>query len=415
VSRPSAPATARSWSPSRIPARLRLPLAVYAACQTVLLLWWAAFYPGRISGDSLTYLYEVTTSHWRSDHSVLYDALLWLSLQLTGGVAALTLVQTIAMSAALAYVCVALRDLGVRGRWSAPVAVLLAVAPPTGSFVPYVWKDVAYTIATLVAFGAVVQLTARRLHGAQGVRDRAFRREMLLLGLSCLGVGLFRNNGFPVILATGVLLVLLLPGMRRWTAAATAIPLAVALLTNNFLYPALGVQQPRPDEVYAFNYADIGVAYSRRPDTFTAADLKLMASVAPLSHWSGPGGDCHVADPMMHPPMNRFKAGRMNGQLLSLWTRILKRTPSLIIDASDPSVEHGRPEGQHGRGQAGSGLCHRHLVRCFPGRCEPAGCRVAEREGGPAARKRRHRAAAIAAAAITISRRSFRRSSPDRA
>lgn len=328
-----APAWATAWRPSRIPAKWRLPLAVYAACQALLLLWWAAFYPGRISGDSLTYLYEVSTSHWRSDHSVAYDSLLWLSLQLTGGVAALTLVQTVTMAAALAYVCVALRDLGVRGRWSAPAAVLLAAAPPTGSFVPYVWKDVAFSIAVLVAFGAVVRLTARRMRGDQGVRDRSFKRDMVVLGVGCLGIGLFRNNGFPVIIATGVLLVLLLPGMRRWMAAATAIPLAVTLMMNNFLYPALGVQQPRADEVYAFNYADIGVAYAKRPDTFTASDLRLMKEIAPLSHWSGPGGDCHAADPLMRPPMNRRKAGRMNSQLLSLWTRILERTPTLIIDA----------------------------------------------------------------------------------
>jgi Family of unknown function (DUF6020) len=329
----AAPAPRRAWWPARVPVRLRLPLAVYAACQAVLLLWWAAFYPGRVTGDSLTYLYEVSTSHWRSDHSVAYDALLWLSLQLSGGVAALTLIQTIVMSVALAYVCVALRDLGVRGRWSAPVAFICAAAPPTGSLTIYVWKDTAFTLAALVAFGAVIRLTARRLRGEQRVRGRAFTRDMVVLGVGCLGIGLFRNNGFPVIIAAGVVLVLVLPGMRRWTAAATAIPLAAALLMNNFLYPALGVQQPRADEVYAFNYADIGVAYAKRPDTFTVSDLRLMAQIAPLSHWSGPGGDCHVADPIMHQPMNRMKAGRMNGRLLSLWGRILRRTPSLIIDA----------------------------------------------------------------------------------
>lgn len=321
------------WFPSRLPARFRLPLVVYAACQVILLVWWAAFYPGRISPDTLTYLYEVTTSHWRSDHSVAYDALVWLSVRITGGIAALTLLQTVAMSALLAYVCVALRDLGVRGRWSAPAAVALAIAPSTATFTIYVWKDVAFSLASLLAFGALIQLTARRLRGAERVRDRAFRREIVLLGIGCLGIGLFRNNGFPVIMALGVLLVILLPGMRRWTAVATAVPLAAALLLNNLIYPALGVQSPRPDEVYAFNYADIGVAYAKRPGTFTAADTRLMAQVAPLSHWSGPGGDCHGADPMMAPPMNRLKAGRMNDQLMDLWFRILKRTPSLIVEA----------------------------------------------------------------------------------
>ncbi|SEG86361.1 hypothetical protein SAMN05216223_11775 [Actinacidiphila yanglinensis] len=328
-----APPAARRWSPSRLPVHWRLPLAAYAACQVLLFGWWAAFRPGLISGDSLTYLYEVSTSHWRSDHSVAYDALLWISLQLTGGIAALTFAQTIAMAAALAYVSVALRDLGVRGRWGLLAVVVVAAASMTGSFTVYVWKDVAFTISAIVAFGAVMQLTARRLRGDQGDHGRAFRREMLVLAAGCLGIGLFRNNGFPVLIAAGVLLVALLPGMRRWMAAAVAVPLVVTLLMNNVLYPALGVQKPRPDEVYAFNYADIGVAYSKQPGIFTASDLKLLEGIAPLSHWRGPGGNCHVADPIMRKPMNRIKAGQENGKLLALWARILEHHPGLIIGA----------------------------------------------------------------------------------
>ncbi|BBA97393.1 hypothetical protein RVR_3113 [Actinacidiphila reveromycinica] len=321
------------WSPARVPARLRFPLGVYALCQLLLFGWWAAFYPGRVTGDSLTYLYEVSTSHWRADHSVAYDALLWISLQVTGGVAALTFVQTVAMAAALAYVCASLRDLGVHGRWSAVAAAVVAAAPMTGSFTVYVWKDVAYTVATLVAFGAVVRLTARRLRREHAVRDRSLRRQLLTLAAGCLGIGLFRNNGFPVIIAAGVLLVLLLPGMRRRIAVATAVPLVLTLGMNNLLYPALGVQMPRADEVYAFNYADIGVVYAERPDVFSAADLRLLRGIAPLSHWRGPGGDCHVADPLMHEPLDRFKAGRENGQLLALWGRLLTHHPTLVIGA----------------------------------------------------------------------------------
>ncbi|WP_031514495.1 DUF6020 family protein [Streptomyces sp. NRRL F-5123] len=331
----TAPALRRVAAPlRRIPPRLRLPVAVYAGCQAVLLLWWAAFYPARTSADSVTYTYEVTDGPWRSDHSVAYDALDWLSLHLTGGVAALTLLQTAATAAALGYVCHALRALGVRGRWSAPAALLVVLLPSSGSFVVYVWKDVAFAVATLVAFGALTSLTARRLR-AEGPlpADRGLRRDTLVLAAGFLGIGLFRNNGFPVLLCAGVLLVPLLRGMRRRLALATAVPLVVTLLLNGVVYSALGVQKPRADEAYAFNYADIGVAYGERPDTFTPADLALMREVAPLSHWAGPGADCHEADALMRKPMDRLKAGRINDQLMDLWFRVLKRTPGLVVHA----------------------------------------------------------------------------------
>ncbi|MFI0896893.1 DUF6020 family protein [Streptomyces sp. NPDC020983] len=331
----TAPALRRLAAPLlRTPPRLRLPVAVYAACQAVLLLWWAAFYPARASADSVTYTYEVTAGPWRSDHSVAYDALEWLSLHLTGGVAALTLLQTAAAAAALGYTCHALRALGVRGRWSAPAALLAVLLPSTGSFVVYVWKDVAFAVAAVAAFGALVSLTARRL-AADGPlpADRGLRRDTLVLAAGFLGIGLFRNNGFPVLLCAGVLLVPLLRGMRRRIALAVAVPLVTTLLLNGVVYSALGVQKPRADEAYAFNYADIGVAYGERPDTFTPADLAVMREVAPLSHWAGPGADCHEADALMRRPMDRRRAGQINGRLMDLWFRVLKRTPGLVVHA----------------------------------------------------------------------------------
>ncbi|MBC3842157.1 hypothetical protein GXW82_23970 [Streptacidiphilus sp. 4-A2] len=44
-----------------VPERLRLPLAVAAITQAVWLVWWAALYPGLMSFDSITYVYETTT------------------------------------------------------------------------------------------------------------------------------------------------------------------------------------------------------------------------------------------------------------------------------------------------------------------------------------------------------------------
>ena len=84
-------------------------LATYAIAQGVLFFWWLGFYPGITSPDTVTYVVQVTTSAWKSNHSVLYDALVWLSLQASGGLGLLTLVQTIVAAAALAYAVTGLR------------------------------------------------------------------------------------------------------------------------------------------------------------------------------------------------------------------------------------------------------------------------------------------------------------------
>ncbi|MEU6980471.1 MULTISPECIES: DUF6020 family protein [unclassified Streptomyces] len=317
----------------RIPVRRRLPLAVYAATQLIFLVWWAAFYPGGMSYDSISYVWHVTTGHWMSNHSVAYDGLVWLSLQLTGDLALLTFAQSVAMAAALAYVVVTLRMFGVKGKWGFTAAVACAVLPSIGTFVIYVWKDVPFAIGAVLAFGATGRLAARRLRGESRLRDKAFRNEIAMLFLGFLAMGLFRNNGLLVAVIAVPVLLLTLPKMRKWLLFATVVPVTIAALLQTVIYPAIGVITPTKDQVYAMNYADIAVVYGKVPQTFTKADKELMAKVAPLSHWGGRAANCYNADWAMKKPMNRKLADQYNDQLIDLWFRVLKRTPDQMISA----------------------------------------------------------------------------------
>ncbi|MEV0448219.1 DUF6020 family protein [Streptomyces sp. NPDC050600] len=286
-----------------------------------------------MSYDSISYVWHVTTGHWMSNHSVAYDGLVWLSLQLTGDLALLTFAQSVAMAAALAYVVGTLRMFGVKGKWSFTAAVACAVLPSIGTFVIYVWKDVPFAIGAVVAFGATGRLAARRLRGESQLRDKVFRNEIAMLFAGFLAMGLFRNNGLLVAVIAVPVLLLTLPRMRKWLLFATVVPVTIAALLQTVVYPAIGVITPTKDQVYAFNYADIAVVYGKVPQTFTQADKELMQKVAPLSHWGGRAANCYNADWAMKKPMNRKAADQYNDQLIDLWFRILKRTPDQMISA----------------------------------------------------------------------------------
>lgn len=320
-----------AWN--RIPPKRRLPLTVYATTQFVFLLWWAAFYPGGMSYDSISYVWHVTTNHWMSNHSVAYDGLVWLSLNTTGDLAVLTLAQSVGMAVALAYVAVTLRHFGVPGKWSAIAALGCAVLPSIGTFTIFIWKDVPFVIGALLAFGASGRLVARRMRGRQAVKDKTFRNQVIVLFTGFLMMGLFRNNGLLVAVIACPVLLLVLPKMRRAMLVATVIPTVISAALQLAIYPALGVITPTKDQVYAMNYADIAAVYGKAPWTFSAADKKLMAEVAPLSHWSGRAANCWNADWAMQKPMNRKKAAELNDELLDLWGRVLKRTPDQLIGA----------------------------------------------------------------------------------
>lgn len=318
---PPVPALRRAAD--RVPERARLPLAVALLCEAVLLLWWLAFYPGLMSFDSITYVWQVTTGHWRSDHAVAYDVLVWLSLQITGGLAALTLLQTVVLAASLGYVCHGLRALGVRGRWAAAAPLTVVLVPSTGTFGIFVWKDSAYAIAAVLAFGACAHLAVRQ-------------RPVLhwwLLAAAMTGLSVFRNNTYPAVVTAGLVLLVAMPRRWRRIGAATLIPTALALGLNFGVYPAIGIQEPRTSSYYAFNYADIAVAYHRAPGSFRRSDIAVMSKVAPLSHWSHGGSNCGWVDPLMGPPFDRPAAERLNGRLLDVWSHVLTKRPDLMLSA----------------------------------------------------------------------------------
>lgn len=319
--------------PGRVPPRWRLPLATYVACQVIFLAWWAAYYPAILSYDSVFYVLHVTTGPWVDNHSVLYDSMVWLSLHATGGLAALTLAQTAAMSAGLACTVAAFRRLGVPGRWTAIAAVIVAALPPTGVFVVYLWKDVPYVIC-----GFLIVPTVTYLLSLRGLpdwrRDRRVNALIAALGLEMLGMSLFRLNGFTVVAVAAIPLVWLLPGIRIRLAAAAGSAICLAFLLNLVVYPAVGIQRAPSSLAFGPAYADLAVAYSQSPASFTRTDTSVMAKVAPLATWRK-AANCYDSDSTTKLPQIKaaLRSPKLNPQLVALWSRVLKRSPNLVLGA----------------------------------------------------------------------------------
>src|SRR4029434_10196500 len=128
-------------------------------------------------------------------------ALVWLSLQVSGELALLTLTQTVVAATGLAYVVTGLRRLGALARWLLIAATLVVCLPAVATFMAYVSKDVAFVITEIWLLGTVSRiLVVRRDPAAGSVRPLllAFFAELTLLGL-------FRQNGFLVIAVTAAL------------------------------------------------------------------------------------------------------------------------------------------------------------------------------------------------------------------
>jgi hypothetical protein len=301
----------------------RLALVTYGVCQFVLFGWWVAFYPGTLSYDSVMYVWQVSTGNWTTQHSVLYNALVWLSLQATHQLAVLTLAQTAVMAAGLAYAVTGLHRLGVRGRWLALAAGAAVCVPAVGTFTVYVSKDVAFVLCQVWLLGTLARFVA--------TRPNPPRALWFALGAELVLMGLFRQNGFLVIALTAGLLALILTALWWRVLAAGVVAIVVAFLANIVVYPALGVRSAGSELLLGPAYADIAVAYADRPRMFTAADKRLMASIAPLDFWAT-SANCYIADSTVSyaGPFNVAEAARRHTELFDLWLRLVKRMPDEI-------------------------------------------------------------------------------------
>ncbi|WP_327087621.1 hypothetical protein OIE66_35630 [Nonomuraea sp. NBC_01738] len=289
----------------------------------MLLAWWAAFYPGLFSRDSVLYLSHTTIGPWISDHSVLYDALLWLSVRGTGDISALTLLQTTAMAAAITYLASSLVALGAPRRWTYGLALALPFLPTLGAFSVSFWKDVPFTICAMLIAAVCARVAV----------DRELRPGRLAaLGALFLALGLFRANGFLVVAIAVAVLVLVVRTMRVRLALLGMAAAAIPLVLSNLLFPLVGIAAPTKTYVYHTAFGDIAVAFHERPDLFDNHDRALLAAVAPLKRWDR-GGTCATINPLIwRGDFSWPQADTHSGELLDLWKRLLVREPALMVD-----------------------------------------------------------------------------------
>ncbi|WP_219467471.1 DUF6020 family protein [Nonomuraea rhizosphaerae] len=300
------------------------PFAMFLTMQVVLACWWAAFYPGLFSRDSVLYLSHTIAGPWVSDHSVLYDSLLWLSYSTTGDIGAVTFLQTTAMAAALTYLARSLGAMGAPRRTTAVVAVLLTLTPTVGVFATTLWKDVPFTICAVTLAAACAGMAAERT---------VTTRRLLWLGLLMTLLGLFRANGFLIVGIAVVVLLLIVSHTRLRLVLVGTVAAAVPLLLNNLIFPQVGIAAPSKTYVYHTAFGDIAVAYRDHPELFTDQDKTLMSTVAPLTRWSE-GGTCYTINELIwRDDFSWAQADAHAGQLLDLWKRLLVSQPAIVIDA----------------------------------------------------------------------------------
>ncbi len=289
----------------RAKSRLRLPSAVAAACWAVLLLWWAAVYPA-FTGDAPEPGAPLYAAAVRALH--------------TGPA---VLVQTAAAAFALGYLVAALAHFGVRGRYSGPVALVLAGLPPTASLVVSATPEAIATVAALLLTGAGLRLLARRAQGTLAQGGPAQRLDLAALTAAVCALALTGTRGAGTALVAVAVLLLFLPGARVRLALLTVLALAVPIALGLLGHPAA-----RGGDLHPLRAADLARAQYR-----AAAPLDpALTAVAPPADWAAAGADCS-ATAALTDRWNPAAARRAGTELADTWRQLLRDHPDRVLDA----------------------------------------------------------------------------------
>ena len=332
--RPERPAGTTRWAAGaeRAVAILRsrpVPVLVFLWNQVVLVLWWVGQWPGLLSADSVRYLIHVTAGPWTADHSVLYDSFVLASLDLSRNVALLTLAQTTAAAAVVAFTVATIQRYGVPGRWAAVPGLVLPCLPSFGAFVSTVWKDVPFALVEVLVAATMLRIV-HRPRRPDGRHDIS-RGLLVALGLELTGLNLFRNDGFLMVVLLTVALAVALKGVRQKMVAVGVASLLIFAVCHSVIYPAIGIAPASSTLAYGTFYADIAIAYGKDPGEFTAADQAIMSQVTPLKNWRK-ARNCYSSDPLFrYPGFDKIAADRLKNQLAALWFRTFARSPVTVV------------------------------------------------------------------------------------
>lgn len=315
------------------------------ACALGFVLCWSpyliAFFPGTVCwdlGEMVAQFFgqrEMDTWHpvfltW------LIGGCVWLGRLLGSenlGAALYTLLQTAALSYALARCVRFLRERGVSRAVRLCAVAFFALTPLWGGYAQFISKDTLYVSALLLFTLEVLSLLLGREAG-RGPTRRGCVGLFVWGLLSCL----IRSNGLYVVLPTAVCALLFGAGGRERlpVGAALAGAVACALLFSNVLLPALGIRDETASGLYSVCFQQSARVLRDHADEVTEeeyAEIDLVLDAERLPELYEPW----ISDPVKYTFRQYGQGAAAERAALSryraTWLSMLKKYPLTYAEA----------------------------------------------------------------------------------
>jgi Family of unknown function (DUF6020) len=241
-----------------------------------LLVWWAGWYPGIMTSDSIDQWNQATSFTFFNAHPITHTASLWVVSLVWESPGAVALVQVVLTAVLLAVIARRLTQIGIIWWIGVGTVWVISVIPMTGAMTIAIWKDVPFSLAMVWVFTELLWMA----------RDTArfWSRPWppIRLGVALGLMWALRANGKLTAIAFLIALGIAMRSHRRGVLTTVGATLAVGVGVPMVLLSALPVTD-NPIEPAQVFMPDVAAVVVHARDALSDSDLELATAVAPLS------------------------------------------------------------------------------------------------------------------------------------
>ncbi len=306
-------------------AQTRAGITIFLISLVPLTFYFAAFFPGTMSSDSLDQWAQALGLRQLGDAHPITHTMLVRAASLFGeSPATFVAFQIVAVCASFATL-VSIARYGRRA-WAAVSWIALATAccPPVGFFSVAIWKDVLFSAACLCF---VVAVTTVAIDSALA-RSWAWRWGFVLSGLSVL---LLRHNGISTVLFGTAALVCVFKSHRLFALALSACILVIGFGTRAVLTRVLDATPSPAYAVYARPMQDIAAGL-RAGLELDPADKAALERIAPVSVWKGAFVPATAGGLLFAPNFDRTAIEDAGPDLRRIWFSTIASKPMVVLE-----------------------------------------------------------------------------------
>jgi hypothetical protein len=313
----------------------------------VILLTWLPHiiikYPGAMTADNWGQLTQYNGmfpmySHWPPFHTILLGFFVYTGAAIYStniGLFAYVIMQWVVMSAIFSYTLTFMKQCGTKRIYRVCILMIYCLSPVYAGFVGVVEKDVLYSAFFVLYLLEIMKLLLNNRLGGMT------RKDVALLILSAIMVGLMRKNGIYIITLTAMFFAIksivnafLTKKLKCITVGiAFVIPIIIVIMINTFIEDKYDMRPGSIAEALSLPIQQTARYIRTYPDDLSDEEKEVLNIVFENYEEMGSRYDSNISDPVK----SMFNDDVTNEQIMDyfkVWIRLFFRHPLVYFEAT---------------------------------------------------------------------------------